>query len=258
MKLTITERIEIITISMQKRVTQWEITNIFNTKYPNRVPVTQSAVSKLLAKFKQTGSVEDRIRKGRPPLSHLKIRDVLDTVRINPHFSTRCIAQQLQIANKSVHRILKSRKFHPYKMQLICKIHESDYLKRLHFCNFILAEIETKNIDPRNILWSDESIFQIDGFVNKQTYRYWSDINPHWTSERKRIGSAKIMVWAGICGEELIGPYFFDENVNADNYLYLLENYLPQQYINHNICPSNVIFMQDGASPHYAHIVRNF
>jgi len=34
-------------------------------------------------------------------------------------------------------------------------------------------------------------------------------------------------VWVRIVGDHIIGPYFFEENLNAANYLYFLQNDLP-------------------------------
>jgi hypothetical protein len=69
----------------------------------------------------------------------------------------------------------------------------------------------------------------------------------------------RVMVWAGIWDDQIMGPYFFDNNVTGETYLHMLQNYLmdflydvPLQRRN------NMFFQQDGAPPHYALVVRNY
>jgi len=55
----------------------------------------------------------------------------------------------------------------------------------------------------------------------------------------------------------LIGPYFFEENVNRVNFLELLRYILPE--LLENVEQQDKEWIQlDGSPPHYAHIVRNY
>lgn len=58
------------------------------------------------------------------------------------------------------------------------------------------------------------------------------------------------MVWAGIIDEQLIGPYFFERNVNTDAYIELLGNYVYPELILRGYDPENVWYQHDGAPPH--------
>jgi hypothetical protein len=52
------------------------------------------------------------------------------------------------------------------------------------------------------VLFSD--ISYVNGEVNKQNMRYWSQDNPHWISPTKQQGAAKVMVWYGMaCGKHM-------------------------------------------------------
>lgn len=66
------------------------------------------------------------------------------------------------------------------------------------------------------------------------------------------------MVWCGIMGETLVGPYFFQGNVNQHTYLELLENYLVPTLHDRAIDRANVIFMHDGATPHFVLNIREW
>jgi len=57
------------------------------------------------------------------------------------------------------------------------------------------------------ILFTDEANFYVNGEVNRQNLRYWSNASPHWMSPTKMQGAGKLMVWAGIWGDRIIGPF---------------------------------------------------
>lgn len=70
-------------------------------------------------------------------------------------------------------------------------------------------------------------------------------------------------MWAGIIGERIIGPIFFDNNLTGDIYLDFLQNTLVPELT--RLFPSEngnfderIYFQQDGAPPHYAANVREF
>ena len=64
------------------------------------------------------------------------------------------------------------------------------------------------------VLFSDEAKFQSDGELNRHNCHYWSDVNPHWVRSVNHQRRWGIMVWCGIINGYLIGPYFFEANVN--------------------------------------------
>ena len=107
------------------------------------------------------------------------------------------------------------------------------------------------------ILFTDEANFYINGEVNRQNLRYWSDTNPYWMSPSKIQGAGKVVVWCGIWGNKIVGPVFIDTNLNAAIYLNMLQD---------NIMPSLLneagefprYFQQDGAPPHYGICVRRW
>ncbi|KAJ8945752.1 hypothetical protein NQ318_012074 [Aromia moschata] len=35
----------------------------------------------------------------------------------------------------------------------------------------------------RNLIFSDESTFTLNGTINRQNCRYWAVVNPHWVME---------------------------------------------------------------------------
>lgn len=79
MRLTETERIEILIMigCGDKARIQAEVRDLFNTKYPNREPVSQSTISKIQRKFRETGHVRDLPKRGRKSIPDAKKLDVV-------------------------------------------------------------------------------------------------------------------------------------------------------------------------------------
>ena len=77
-----------------------------------------------------------------------------------------------------------------------------------------------------SILFSDEAMFYLSGNINRHNFRYWSDTNPHWLEATRVQEDPRVVVWAGILEDQIIGPYFFDRNVTQESYLDMLQSYL--------------------------------
>lgn len=261
------ERIEILMIfgwgDRQRHL--GEVCEIFNNAHLDREQaITESTVSKIVKKFHEHGCVKDLPRTGRPKLDDNVKLDVLLNYNENPHLPTSQVALNLDISKSSVKNILKNAKYHPYKIRLIHELNEDDYDRRLQFCENMQ---ERCNEDPffcRNILFSDEATFFLNGSVNRQNCRYWSKENTHWAQVTHTQYPEKINVWAGIFQDRIIGPYFFNENLTGEIYLDFLQleliPALAQLYPgNEPDLPTPTLwFQQDGAPPHYAVPVRQY
>jgi hypothetical protein len=66
MALTLDKGVEIVLLSGRQGWTQRQVADEFNVIHPERNPITHSAVGNLVKKFKETGSVVDKLRVGRP------------------------------------------------------------------------------------------------------------------------------------------------------------------------------------------------
>lgn len=260
MKLTDTERIEIlIMIGCGDKVrTQTEVRNLFNAKYPNREPVSQSAISKIEKKFRETGHVKDLPKSGRKSIPEAKKLDVVLAFQENPHTSSRQVALDNNLHQSTVVRVLKKEKWHPYKVHLVQELLQDDFDRRVEFCETIMERCNRDRSFIKKVLFSDEATFMLNGHVNRQTYRYWASENPHWMEEYSTQYPEKLNVWAGIINNQIIGPYFFEENLTGPRYLEFLQGYLLPQL--NQLFPNrnDLWFQQDGAPPHYAVDVRTY
>lgn len=173
------------------------------------------------------------------------------------HTSIRKAAQYHEISRGSVHNILKANKMKPYRIHLLQQLSEDDFDRRLQFCEDVMQRIDNNNQFCSNILFSDEASFELYGTVNRHNCRYWSDTNPHWSFESKTQYPQKLNIWAGILRNRIVGPFFIDGNLNAAQYIHLLQT---------NIIPAvqdiagpdfhEVWFQQDGAPAHFGVRVR--
>lgn len=64
------------------------------------------------------------------------------------------------------------------------------------------------------IFFSDESTFNLTGYVTRHNRRYWSNANPNDSRE------------AHTQREEIIGPFFIEGNLHSSIYVLLLHNHI--------------------------------
>lgn len=221
MYLTEKERIEILIMlgCDDKTRSQKKVCELFNNKYPHRQAITQSAVSKIERKWRDTGSVKDRPGKGRHRISDERKLDILLTYQENPHSSTTQVARDNDVHQTTVSKFLKEEKFHPYKLKFVQELMDDDSDRRNEFCEIMTNMCIHDPLLIKRICFTDEATFRLNGEVNKQNYRYWAKENPHWYRESHTQYRQSVNVWAGIVGNKVIGPYFFDGSLTGQMYL---------------------------------------
>ncbi|XP_073831485.1 uncharacterized protein [Musca autumnalis] len=144
-----------------------------------------------------------------------------------PNESIRHRAQQLELCPSTLWKILrKDLGLRPYKIQLVQEL-------------------------------NSEAHFWLNGYVNKQNCRIWSEENPHKTLETP-LHPQKLTVWCALWAGGVIGPYFFRNNVgeavtvNGDRYRAMVTDYFIPELDGMNV--DELWFQQDGATCHTAHV----
>ena len=70
---------------------------------------------------------------------------------------------------------------------------------------------------------TDQAAFSMDGRVNTQNTRFWSNNPPEGNVFEKSIRGEKLSVCGGLCGiGNVIWPFFYDENLTREIYLEML------------------------------------
>ena len=128
------------------------------------------------------------------------------------------------------------------------------------FVNWAEQELENDSDFYRKIIFSDEAHFWLNGFVNKQNMRYWSDSNPHVLHESS-LHPEKITVWCGLWAGDVIGPYFFRDDqdrhvtVSGNRYRSMITEYFWPQLDDMDL--EDMWFQQNGATSHTANVIIN-
>ncbi|GFY28377.1 transposable element Tc3 transposase [Trichonephila clavipes] len=122
---------------------------------------------------------------------------------------------------------------------------------RRRFVEWAQNEIAVVPDFHKRILFSDEAHFWLNGYVNKQNCRIWSEANPQVYVETP-LYPEKLTVWCVLWADGIIGPYFFknDEGhnvtVNGDRYRAMITNFFIPELNNHDV--QELWFQQDGAT----------
>ena len=71
---------------------------------------------------------------------------------------------------------------------------------------------------------TDEAAFAMNGTVNTQNTRHWSEHRPAGNVFETSLRRGKASVWSGICRNgAVIGPFFYDGALNNDTYNNMLQ-----------------------------------
>lgn len=251
-KYTIKQRIEILEIWFTNGKCNRETARNYNKKHRSRIPLAESTVRRMTAKFLETGSLQDDNdgRTGRPTIQKEEtVERVKEYFEEQPETSQKRASLELDISRSTLRRIVKTKLgMFPYKIQIQHFIPEKDISRRFNFANEMINMKEDGKIDFKTIWFSDEAHFYLSGYVNKQNYRYWGTENPHLTVT-KPLHPLKVTVWCALSASGLIGPYFFEKTITSDAYKAVLDQYfVPTAHGMNGI--DGYFFMQDGARPH--------
>ncbi|GFU65718.1 uncharacterized protein TNCV_5058521 [Trichonephila clavipes] len=124
--------------------------------------------------------------------------------------------------------------------QFCLAIHQNDHQARRRFVEWAQNEIAVAPDFHKRILFSDEAHFWLNGYVNKQNCRIWSEANPQVYVETP-LHPEKLTVWCALWAGGIIGPYFFknDEGhnvtVNGDRYGAMITNFFIPKLNNHDV-----------------------
>ncbi|GFX87465.1 transposable element Tc3 transposase [Trichonephila clavipes] len=84
-----------------------------------------------------------------------------------------------------------------YKIQLVQELKPNDHQARRRFVDWAQNEIAVVPDFHKRILFSDEAHFWLNGYVNKQNCRIWSEANPQVYVETP-LHPEKLTVWCAL------------------------------------------------------------
>ncbi|GBM07331.1 hypothetical protein AVEN_198108-1 [Araneus ventricosus] len=208
-------------------------------------------IRKLFAKFERTGSVDyNRVGNVGPRqtvVTSENVAKVSGIVQQNPRNTVRRIESEIGLKRSSTQKILRnSLRMFPYKIQSNQAIPIKVVRQRFDFANEILIMIDNEGFDVGCIWFTDKAHFHLNGFVNKQNWRFWGSENPHMC-EGKPLHSSKVTSWVAVCSRGIIGPFFMRETISSERYITILGQFVSTQLALEDRSKIEW-FMQDGSS----------
>lgn len=240
----------------------------FARQFPGRNAPSKATITKNVHKFLTHGTMrnlhKERCGRRRSTRTDQNIQAVRDEIQQNNRVT--CRRNNLGLSSASFNRIMRlDLRFHPYKMHKRHALKQADFARRMRYAQWFLNSCQNNRF-LANIVVGDEAAFGMDGEVSSQNVRCYAERGhpPNVANFDVNYTRQKVHVWAGLCGNgTLLGPYFFERNVNGRTYLDMLNtNVFPQLQRNFNNIPllhnlNALWWVQDGATPHRTNPVRD-
>lgn len=227
--------------------------------------VNKVFVYRTITRYNDTGSIAKRNNGGprRSATSPEMVRKVKKRIQRNPKQSAEKMAKDLKVSAASVRRMLKiDLQLKPYKIQKVQDLKTEQKKVRLERAR-ALKGLAARGELP-NIVFSDEKIFTIQQFVNKQNDRVWlkgkSTDNLEQRLATRKQAPASVMVWAAVTAEGRSPLVFIDQGVKVDQKVYrrkvLSQSLMP--WARKKFGNSPWTFQQDSAPSHKACATQDF
>lgn len=238
---------------------------VYAQTFPDRRHPDPRMLENLKERFDRTGSVAyEKKTRTKSVLNEETELTINLAVVENPEISVRRVSKDLSIKKSSVGVCLKRNKFHPYHAQLHQELNNDDFQRRVDFCRWAQGQFAENEDFFKFVLFTDESTFHRNGFVNRHNFHFYDTQNPHKVIVNNFQHNWSLNVWGGIINDFVIGPYFFEDRVTGEVFLNFLRNDFPilTRHVPNFI--KEVMWLQlDGAPSHFhtnvrQHITENF
>lgn len=214
----------------------------FRRRFPNVRCPSRQAVYNNVRKYKNSGTSENqnkgnsgRRRSSRSPQNIQAVQNLLQQPQQNRPQQISSRRNGLGLTQSTFSRITRlDLRLHPFKMIRHHELFQGDPARRVAFCNWLLARPQ-RFLDNFGI--GDEASFAMNGTVNSQNVREYAPRGqkPLNFDYEKKDSRQNITVWVGLIGNgDIIGPFFFQQNVNGQAYLDMI-NQQVVPFIDHRL-----------------------
>ncbi|XP_055622148.1 uncharacterized protein LOC129765750 [Toxorhynchites rutilus septentrionalis] len=138
------------------------------------LPVCRNFVHRTVKRYLETGSTKRRYGGGRQAtvVTPAMVKIVKKRLKRNPRRSATKLAKDLKISDRSLRRILKDKvQSKPYKIQKVQDLSMKQKQERVKRAKALLKRAAEGRL--KNIVFTDEKLFTVAQFVNKQNDRVW-------------------------------------------------------------------------------------
>lgn len=257
----------VISLTMERHHLEPEVRNIIvrmsnqghrQVDIAEAVGVSQSVVSRALARFRETGSANRRPGSGSQRITtQREDRNIVITARRNPFHSARQILNEAQgvLARPLSTQTIRNRlwevgitSYVPLRRPAATARHRQ--LRRM-WCSERLEEDTNWNA----VMFADESRFCLYSDSRRQrVYREQGmRTMPQFMLPSVPFGGGGVMVWAGIYTGGRTSLHFVEGNLTAVRYAReIIEEYVPQT---RDLIGTEYRFLDDNARPHRGRVV---
>lgn len=157
-------------------------------------PATET-VTRIIKNFETYGCLLPRQHKIKARIENDE-RDTLICALVE-NLPTSCladIARESNVSVTTVAKVLKTNKYHSYKIQKSNEIFPQDTVHRQEFCQQMMDRCNNDDNFLENILFTDETTFPLHGKHNPAVNRYWARENQHLTYDARTQYPRKLNV----------------------------------------------------------------
>ena len=123
--------------------------------------------------------------------------------------------------------ILHDNRYYSYDLQCVQRLSLADFSPQERFCLWFVQQAITIMGLLSSVLFINETTFDRNNIINLHNSHLWATDNPHRMVEVSHQQRFDISVWAGIIGDQLLGPVLLPQCLNGEKYLAFLQNMLP-------------------------------
>lgn len=238
-------------------------TEIFNIL--KNLKITLRFVYRTIKRYTEDSSFEDRKRSGRPRTVRTPavIKAVKARIQRNPVRKQKILALQMGLSRTTIKRVLnEDLGLRAYRKKTGHFLNERLKKIRLERSRALLRRYAGKKY--REILFSDEKIFNIEESYNKQNDKVYAHSSEEASARIPRVQRghypSSIMVWLGVSYSGLTEVFFCEKGVKTSAVVYqntVLTNIVEplSQTMFEN---RHWIFQQDSAPAHRARSTQNW
>ena len=221
--------------------------------------VSKNAVVRIMKKFNDTGSVENKRGRGRK--RKLTTRDdsmILREVKKNPQITVKSIKENLNlnVSDRTVIRRIKEKGFGSYFMKRKPCLSKKNIKKRLEFAKKYVGKPLTFWM---SVIWSDESKFEV--FNQKRRQRVWRTSKDAYKKgmiqSTVKHGGGNTLVWGCFSYSGIGNLVEINGIMTGLGYLDIIKDNLQVSAEKMNI-GDNFIFQQDNDPKHTSKVVKAY
>jgi transposase len=187
--------------------------------------VSRQFVSYTIKRWRETRSIADRPRSGRPRTARIRnaVRKIGMRIRRNRRRSHRKLAAALGTSRSTIRRILEfDLGLKAYKRRKVHGLSIAQKKQRRIRCNRLLRRCASYRMN--SIVFSDEKLFTVEEKLNKQNDRIYAvafeAIPEKFRTVQRFQSRSSIMVWGAVSGQGKFPLVIIDKGVKVNQTYY--------------------------------------